>query len=188
MHVVYTGNRVRIRPFVDLAEANLVLDEDYALPDPFRGPRWYALSERKTDFEKLGFIDSSSYSTFAIELIETSEVVGISGGSGSKPGVLAVNIGTYILAENRGQGYGIEAKQLMLCRMFECFQVDAVRASTMEHHASARASLEACGMNYFGKLRAIEFTKGRYYDEVQYEIFREEWEKLTIREIVKRGN
>jgi len=123
----------------------------------------------------------------AIECVDGSELVGISGCSSYRPGLLAMNIGTYILAQHRGQGFGIEAKQLMLCRLFESYPLQAVRSSTMEHHRRARASLESCGMRCCGRLRAIERADGQFFDEVQYEIFREQWEQLPIRQIVRRG-
>ena len=45
MQVVYTGQRVRIRPFRDFAELNSVHAEDYAIPDPFREGRTLAIDD-----------------------------------------------------------------------------------------------------------------------------------------------
>jgi RimJ/RimL family protein N-acetyltransferase len=187
MHVVYTGERVRLRPFQDFAEFNSVHAEDYGVPDPFRGPRWWPVSGREAGFEKNSMLDHGAYSMSAIERLDTQDLVGISGCSAYQKGRLEMNIGTYILAKHRGHGFGIEAKQLQLCRLFESYPLLAVRSSTMEHHERARASLEACGMRYYGRLRGIECADGRFWDEVLYQIFREEWEQLPIRQIVKRG-
>jgi len=187
MHVIYSGERVRLRPFRDFAEFNVVHAEDYGIPDPFRGPRWWPVSRREAEFGEHGMLDHGHYSMSAIERLDTNELAGISGCSSHRSGALVMNIGTYILARHRGSGFGIEAKQLQLCRVFENYPLKAVRSSTMEHHTRARASLEACGMHCYGRLRAIECTAGRWYDEVYYEIFREEWEQLPIRRIVKRG-
>ena len=187
MQVIYTGERVRIRPFHDFAEFNSVHAEDYAIPDPFRGPRWWPVSARENAFEKCGMLDHSAYSMSAIERLDTGALVGISGCSSYRSGLLSMNFGTYILAQYRGHGFGIEAKLLQLCRLFENYPLEAVRASTMKHHVSARSSMEACGLRCFGRLRAIECVDGRCDDEVLYEIFREEWEQLPIRQVVKRG-
>lgn len=187
MHVIYTGERVRLRPFRDFAEFNMVQAEDYGIPDPFRGPRWWPVSAREAEFDKCGMLDHDAYSMSAIERLDTGALVGISGCSSCRPGMLAMNIGTYILAQQRGHGFGVEAKQLQLCRLFESYPLQAVRSSTMEHHRRARSSLETCGMRYYGRLRGIECTGGRFYDEVLYEIFREQWEQLPIRQTVKRG-
>jgi len=187
MHVVYTGTKVRIRPFKDFTELNTVLSADYAVPDPFRGPRWWPVKAREEEFEKHGMLDHHDYSMSAIERLDTSELVGIEGCGSCEVGQLSINIGTYILAPYREQGYGLEAKQLMLCRLFENYPIEAVRASTMAHHHRARKGLEACGMHLCGRLRGIEHVAGDYYDEVHYVIFREVWEQLPVRQVVKRG-
>jgi len=187
MHVIYTGERVRLRAFRDFAEFNSVHVEDYGIPDPFRGPRWWPVSKREAEFEKCGMLDHGAYSMSAIERLDTGALVGISGCGAYQPGQLSMNFGTYILAQHRRQGYGIEAKLLQLCRLFENYPLEAARASTMKHHVGARRSMEACGLRYCGRLRAIECVAGRWDDEVQYQIFREEWEQLPIRQIVKRG-
>lgn len=187
MQVVYTGELVRIRPFKDFAEFDAVHAEDYAVADPFRGPRWWPTKARELEYEKHGMLDHESYSMSAIERLDTGELVGLEGNSAYIPGRMQMNIGTFILPDYRQRGFGLEAKLLMLCKLFENYPLEAVRASTMEHHSRARAGLESCGMRCCGRLRAIEWAAGTLYDEVQYVIFREHWEQLPIRQIVKRG-
>jgi RimJ/RimL family protein N-acetyltransferase len=187
MQVTYTGEKVRIRPFRDFAEIDSVHVQDYAIPDPFRGPRWWPVSAREAEFDKHGMLDHERYSMSAIERLDTGAVVGISGCSPYRSGLLSMNIGTFVMRAHRARGFGIEAKQLLLCRLFESYPLTAVRASTMEHHAAACRSLEASGLRCYGRLRAIEWTDGQCHDELEYEIFREEWEQLPIRQIVRRG-
>jgi RimJ/RimL family protein N-acetyltransferase len=187
MHVIYTGERVRLRPFASFEEYNSVTAEDYAQPDPYRGPRWWPEPDRSERFKLRGMIGPEAYSNYAIEELECGTVVGTEGHSPITSGQIWANLGTYLLPEWRGKGLGIEAKQLMLCLLFENYPLQVVQASTIEHHRRARQSLEACGMQLFGQLRGIERVDDVVYDEVQYRIFREQWEQLPIRDRVQRG-
>ncbi|MBN2080980.1 GNAT family N-acetyltransferase [bacterium] len=187
MITTYTGERVRLRPWRDFAEYSSVIDRDYAQPDPFRGPRWWPVLAREPDFDRNGEIGPEAYSQLAIEELASGQAVGITGHGALKPGALAVDFGTYILPDCRYRGYGVEAKQLALCRLFENYPLEAVRANTTAPHGRARRSLELCGMQQYGRLRRVGIADGRYYDEVQYEIYRPDWELLPIRQRVKRG-
>jgi RimJ/RimL family protein N-acetyltransferase len=187
MHTVYTGERVKLRPFRSLEEFDSVIAEDYASPDPFRGPRWYAESSRSQQYDLRGVLGPEGYSNFAIEELKCGTTVGTEGHSAINSGQVCVNIGTYLLPDWRGMGLGIEAKALLFCLLFENYPLEVVQASTLEHHQRARRSLEACGMQHFGRLRGIERVDGVACDEVQYRIFREEWESLPIRNMVIRG-
>lgn len=187
MHVIYTGERVRLRPFRDFDEFMAVRAASYADLDPFRGPVWHAHQILEQRFAECGRLDHDSYSFMAIERVDTGEVAGFESNEAYRSGRLSIGIGTYILPDHRHRGYGIEAKQLMMCRLFECYPITSVQAATLVHHCRARAGMEAAGMHYFGRVRASQCTDGRFYDQVHYQIFREEWMQLPIRRIVKRG-
>ena len=187
MHTAYTGERVKLRPFGSYAEFNTVIAEDYASPDPFRGPRWYPESARLQQYDLRGVLGPEGYSNFAIEELGGGTTVGTEGHSAINSGQVWANIGTYLLPDWRGMGLGVEAKALLLCMLFENYPLNVIQASTLEHHQQARKSLETSGMQFFGQLRGIERVDGVAYDEVQYRIFREEWEQLPIRDVVKRG-
>lgn len=187
MHVVYTGEKVRIRPFKDFAEFMAARSISFAEIDPFRGPVWYAHQLLEQRFAECGRLDHDSRSFMATEQVNTGKVVGFEGNGAYRPGRLSMDIGTYILPAHRHRGFGIEAKQLLMCRLFECYPITSVHAATLVHHHRARAGLEAAGMHYFGRVRASQCTDGRFYDQVHYQIFREEWEQLPIRQIVRRG-
>ena len=95
--------------------------------------------------------------------------------------------GTFILPEHRRQGFGIEAKLLAFCFLFENFPIRSVMSDTVANHTAARKGMEACGMQLEGWLRAAHQIDGQWYDVPWYRISREQWEKLPIRGIVKRG-
>lgn len=187
MHVIYTGKRVRLRPFKDEDEFAGLFDEIMATPNDHWGPGWWPSAERKKDFAPAGMLDPGKYSQFAIERLDTSELVGFEEHGEMLPGSIQAWLGTDILREHWHRGFGIEAKLLMLCYLFENFPLTTVHAGTLEHHLRARAGLEACGMCHGGCLSRFHHDSGRFYDVVHYQIFREEWERLPTRGIIKRG-
>lgn len=185
MHTIWTGERVRLRPFADEAERCDIYAELHVAPNAFWGPWWSARQRVKKDFEEAGMLATDKYSTFAIERLDTNQLVGY-----EEHGFVS-NItgwvGTFIKPEHWHNGFGIEAKQLCYCYLFESYPFVRVDSGTLENHTRARAGLERSGMAYEGRVRRMHFADGRYYDMVCYYIFREQWEQLPIRQVVRRG-
>ncbi|MBN2080973.1 GNAT family N-acetyltransferase [bacterium] len=187
MHVIYTGERVRLRPFAS-AEEFIKLDDNFmAVPNPFWGPDWRSHAKRTAEFTGNGLIDPLAYSAFAVERLDTGELIGIEECGDVHATKLYTWIGTFILADHRRQGFGIEAKQLMMCHLFENLPLSSILAVTMSNHARALAGLQVCGMRHIGYKRRVRQCDGKVLDEVMFQILREEWEQLPIRRIVKRG-
>lgn len=187
MNVIYAGERVCLRPFKDKDEFAWLFDEIMVVPNDHWGPGWWPRAEREKEFTPAGMLDPGMYSAFAIERLDTNEVVGFEEHGGLSSGSVATWLGTDIRREHWHRGFGIEAKLLMLCYLFENFPLETVHAGTLEHHTRARAGLEACGMSYIGRLSKIHHDNGKFHDIVHYRIFREEWEQLPIRDLVQRG-
>ena len=126
-------------------------------------------------------------SALAIECRETGEVVGLEEHGGIHTGRTSTWLGTFIVKEHRRRGFGVEAKQLMLCYLFENYPLATVFADTTATHQDARRSLELCGMHFVGARRKAHCFKGRYVDVVLYQILRREWEAAEYRTRVRRG-
>jgi RimJ/RimL family protein N-acetyltransferase len=186
MHTIWTGERVRLRPCKDEAERCDLYEELHVTPNQFWGAWWSARQKVKKDFEEAGMLAADKYSTFAVERLDTGELVGYEE-YGPIPTGIGAWVGTFIKPEHWHQGFGIEAKQLCYCYLFESFPLVRVDSGTLEHHIRARNGLELSGMRYEGRVRRMHFMDGCYYDMVAYAIFREQWEQLPIRQIVKRG-
>ena len=77
MHVIWTGERVRIRPFVD-AQAFTGLIEELDLQEHyFWAPEWWPKESISKLFDKHGMLDSElHFSFFAIERLDTGELIG----------------------------------------------------------------------------------------------------------------
>jgi RimJ/RimL family protein N-acetyltransferase len=187
MHTVWTGERVKLRPFKDEKEWCDLAQELEMVPNEFWGAWWSPRPELKKDFEPAGLLDVEKASMFAIERLDTGELVGYEEHGAPKPGSIEAWVGTVILRAHWHHGFGVEAKQLCYCYLFEHYPVERVWAATLSNHKRAARGLHLSGMRYQGRFRGFHFTDGKYHDLVCYALYREEWEKLPIRLIVKRG-
>jgi len=187
MHTIWTGKLVRLRPWQDADELYGFNLRNNIEPSTILGPIWYSLPQEHQLFEPTGCMDPQRVCLFAIERLDTGELIGLEGAVFLRGTGLAVDVGTFIFAEHRGQGCGCEAKLLAQCFLFESFPLERVDAYTLASHVRARRGLELCGMHYEGRRRRCYFSQGRYVDLVYYVIFREQWEKLPVRQYVKRG-
>ncbi len=186
MITVYTGEKSKIRPFKSADEANGLRLAVYADPNLHWGPGWRPLGKASKDFEEHGLMDTS-WHQFAIEDLATGELVGVEQcGIGGKNSIEAW-FGTFIHPDHRNKGYGIEAKKLMMCFMFENYPVNGLMSDTVVTHVAARRGMERCGMKLEGYLRAAHVIDGKWYDTPWYRILRTEWEEMPYRKAVKRG-
>jgi len=75
----------------------------------------------------------------------------------------------------------------MMCYLFENFPLLRVEATTLTHHLRARRGVELAGMSLDFSERRRCWSQGKLGSWVTYRIFREEWEQLPIRQVVRRG-
>ncbi len=188
MHVVWTGERVRLRPFNDKEEHAGTLEEMSLQEDRFWGYGWWTRGRLNADFDQHGEIgEPGRHAVFALERLDTGEVAGYEVARVPLPGEISTVIGTSVLRRHWNHGFGREAKQLAMCFVFENFPVEVVAAETMAAHGRAVRGLEMCKMTCDGRSRCEVFSQGHWSDVVIYSIFREEWEQLPVRQTVKRG-
>lgn len=187
MHVVYRGERVRLRPFADAGEFLDLDDKLMEVPNEHWGPHWLSRAGRERDYTRAGMLDPGEYSAFAIERLDSREVIGIEEHGAIEPGSVQTWLGTHILKEHWHRGFGIEAKLLMLCYLFENYPLELVRADTCGNHGRAQRGLEAASLSNIGRIRGAHRVDGQWWDVHSYAIYREEWERLPIRKLVVRG-
>jgi RimJ/RimL family protein N-acetyltransferase len=187
MQVIYSGERVRLRPFKDAKEFSELHMELHRVPNIVWGCWWHPAAGLNKDFEDAGKIAVDKESAFAIERLDTGELGGYEEWGGPRPGRPKGWVGTFIRPAHWHRGFGIEAKQLCYCFLFENLPVDRVDSATLSNHKRAAHGLHASGMHFEGRLKGMYFSEGKYRDLVCYAIFREEWEQLPIRQVVKRG-
>lgn len=187
MYTVYIGEQVKLRPFKDDAEHAHVVAAAQDRPNDHWGPCYLSHPERREKFEPAAMLDPGKYSQFAVERLDTGECVGWEEHRGIEPGQVETWLGTEILRQHWHHGFGVEAKRLMLCYLFENFPLLTVSADTCGHHLRAQRGLLACGMRHLGSLRGVHHAHGQRYDILHYQIFREEWEALGYWRQVQRG-
>jgi RimJ/RimL family protein N-acetyltransferase len=188
MHTHYTGKLVRLRPLASKEEAQALHASISLLPNAYWGPHWHPQAELVKTFEENGGLGGAAgENSFVIERLGSGEVVGLENCGLWGPGSTNGWFGTSIAPAHRGQGFGREAKLLMLCFLFENFPVHRVGSDTVVDHLPARKGMEACGMKLEGYLRAAHMKNGQWYDVPWYVIFRREWEQLEVRQYVSRG-
>ncbi len=187
MNNVYTGETVRIRPLAGLDEFYRIMAAENLEPNEHWGVWHYPAPEQRTDFDEHGFMTTDKYSMFAIERLDTGECIGYEEFGGLPPGKLGTWIGTFVMAEHRGNRFGVEAKQLAYCYIFENYPARMVFADTTATHFGAQRGLALSGMRRIGARRKAHYRRGEYVDVVLYAILRHEWEQMEYRHNVRRG-
>ena len=186
MHTTYSGNLVRLRPFASGEEEFLAVCEVFVRTSPHWGQLWWPRPGELKDFADTGFF-CDKYCVFAIDRIDTGDLIGFEIAELGKQGPCACEVGTFIIERHQRHGFGVEAKLLNLCFLFENLNLTQAWAVTLETHERARRGIELCGMQYRGVKRRAHFSRGVWRDEVIYSMTRREWLDHPVREYVNRG-
>jgi RimJ/RimL family protein N-acetyltransferase len=87
------------------------------------------------------------------------------------------------VAEFRGQGYGTEAKMLLLEYAFDHLQLHVLRSYVWEPNTRSAAALAKQGYRPAGRLYHEEVKDGVFRDALLFDILRDEW--LAAREALR---
>ncbi|MBQ6786410.1 MAG: GNAT family N-acetyltransferase [Lachnospiraceae bacterium] len=77
--------------------------------------------------------------------------------------------------ENRANGYGREAVQLMIDYGFRYLGMERITANTLEMNIGAQKVIERCGLTLEGRERKAIYLNGNKYDRLCYAILKEEY-------------
>lgn len=77
-----------------------------------------------------------------------------------------------------GKGYGTEAKLLLLYEAFRIRGLRKVCSQVKAFNGNSWGHLLACGYKQVGRRIAHHFHNGSYVDEIELEVFREDWEPI----------
>lgn len=75
----------------------------------------------------------------------------------------------------RNQGYGTEAKHLLLEYCFDRLHLHVLRSSVFEANTRSVAALMKQGYRAAGRLKWVDVKGGRYQDELLFDLLRDEW-------------
>ena len=116
---------------------------------------------------------------FAIVLKENNELVGNISFNNidliHRSATLNIMIGE---EEKRGQGYGKEAIKLLLEYGFNNLNLNNVMLKVYSFNRGAIKMYESLGFKKFGTRHNSYYFKGKFYDEIQMEILKEEYTEL----------
>ncbi len=113
---------------------------------------------------------------YGIHVRETGRLVGLTTFSSLDPDngsvLLHITIGE---TDTWGKGYGTEAVRLMLWLAFERIGLHRVGLSVFAFNERAIRSYEKAGFRIEGRLREAISRDGRFWDEIQMGVLREDW-------------
>ena len=187
MHTTYEGQLVRLRPFRDADEMMQLVDEEHREPNAHWGP-WHKVGRAmRTEFGEAGMLPDDGRRLMCVERLDTGETVGYEEvGPLTLPRLVAW-IGTFIRPVHQKRGFGMEAKQLMFCMLFDSLPIECIMADTLSTHQPARRGLELSGMRYIGCRPAVHYRHGRYEAVVYYHLSRQSWQSMGYRHSVRRS-
>jgi RimJ/RimL family protein N-acetyltransferase len=186
----WQGARIRLRPLhVDDAalwlaeeqadsEAVRFLNYGMSLPKSAHAARLFA--ERYAEFNNL-----DERIMFSIETLESELVGGINIHSMDRRSG-TFETGTRIYRPFRGQGYGFEAKVLVLRYAFHELRLQKYNIRCLETNQPIINHALRLGCQAEGRIRRQVYTEGRYYDELIFGLTREEFDGLLGRLAVAR--
>lgn len=119
---------------------------------------------------------------FVIVNLTNEEIIGTIGllniNHLQRTAVLGIFIGD---KTSRNKGYGTEAIKLLLDYGFNYLNLNNIKLDLMEFNERALACYKKCGFKEYGRRRKCNFINGKYYDTIEMDILRDEFEGNFIR-------
>jgi RimJ/RimL family protein N-acetyltransferase len=78
----------------------------------------------------------------------------------------------------QGKGLGTESKLLILYHAFMILGVRKINSDVKAFNAQSAGHLLKCGYKVVGRNRRHNLHEGKYVDQINFEIFREDWEPI----------
>ncbi|MHB8129764.1 MAG: GNAT family N-acetyltransferase [Mobilitalea sp.] len=86
-------------------------------------------------------------------------------------------IGYFIKPNYWGYGYGTEMGKAIIEFLFNNYNIHKIVASCNANNRSSEDIMKKIGMEYEGILKKTRYKNGRWDDEIEYGLLRDEWEK-----------
>lgn len=129
------------------------------------------------------FIDEkkeTGWVMFAIELKNKKRMIGEVGIYISADGISNGDLGWSIHKEDQGNGYALEAAEVLLAYAFKQRKLQQVTATCVAVNTASVMLMKRLGMRREMKRNQNQFIDGVRYDEHLYKISRDEWSMLKI--------
>jgi ribosomal-protein-alanine N-acetyltransferase len=133
-------------------------------------------TEIEKDYEKRSFEQTE----FLIEGKDGSKLGYIWHFNVMHPAGRILEIGYFLVPNERGKGYCAEAVNIMVDYLFLSKNIERVQAMTDLRNVSSQKVLEKSGFKKEGTVRKLFFLRGQLTDAFLYSILREEWKEPKI--------
>ncbi|MDG7008547.1 MAG: GNAT family N-acetyltransferase [Nitrososphaerota archaeon] len=131
--------------------------------------------ERRYEDELRG--NSPTRRTFAIVYRRTAKVAGCCSIRWWRPFATSAEIGLALAKDSRGKGIGTEVTGLLTELAFDQYNMHRVELFTRADNKGMIRSAEKNGLKVEGRMREALYFDGRFHDDVQMAILREEFRK-----------
>jgi aminoglycoside 6'-N-acetyltransferase len=140
----------------------------------FNPLRQTSRAEIEKDFEKRSFEQTE----FFIEKKDGTKIGYI--WHFTHPATKVLEIGTFLIPEERGKGYVPEATHMIVDYLFLSKNIVRIQAGTQVENIPAQKALEKSGFTREGIHRKEMFNRGKWVDICIYSILRDEWKEPKI--------
>ncbi len=173
---VVVGERVYLRPY-EKADADTV-SEWYATEDETfmyrgRGPisplafhDWFTKMYKKQPPRDIEFVVATVTDDTAIGEVGVYDLDWV-----NRTG----ETGSFLGPGHRNQGYGPEAKHLLLEYCFDVLHLHVLRSEVAETNTRSAAALNKQGYRPAGRMRRFEVKGGVYRDMLVFDVLRDDW-------------
>jgi diamine N-acetyltransferase len=87
----------------------------------------------------------------------------------------------------RGRSLGTEAVRLVCDYGFNVMELNSIWLLTFGWNVAGQKAYVKAGFREFGRRRQARFFDGRYWDDIYYDVLREEFESPVVRRIMTEG-
>lgn len=84
-----------------------------------------------------------------------------------------LEVGFYIVPEERGKGYGTEAMKHLVRFIFRAYNVETIATGTSSLNLPSQRALKKTGFKEIGTLQKTLFRNGRWEDSIIYQVMRD---------------
>lgn len=174
---IMTGERVYLRPF-ETADAETLAQISATETETFmyRGRKPFSPLAYERDTAEAYKGDYLPWIAFVVALRADDRCIGMVGvypiDYVNRTAETFSQVGP---AEFRNQGYGTEAKHLLLEYCFDRLHLHVLRSSVFEANTRSAAALLKQGYREAGRLKWAEVKGGIYQDDLLFDLLRDEW-------------
>ena len=186
---ILTGERLYLRPIevedgaaiarLNAAETETFMERGRLPTSPLRHEHWFSEVSKHQPPEFILFAVCLLSDDSLIGTMELSEIDWLN---------RTAETGAWLYdARNRGQGYGPEAKYLLLEYAFDHLHLHALRSWVFELNTRSAAAVQRQGYRPAGRVKWDDFKNGAWHDALLFDVLRDEWLAARAEWQARRG-